>query len=100
MNPADHTTEAVDWNGTGEHSRTSKQSGQERGMRGGCVLARLIVKRTLAWARETNGGVDAVPFRGPMAINDLRQSSPVYVPRTWRFCEESELTHSVESRYS
>jgi len=43
---------------------------------------------------------DAIPLRGPMAINHLRQGSPVYVPRTWRFFTESELTHTVKSRHS
>ncbi len=69
-------------------------------VRSGEGIADLIDARTVARFRVTDEGLDAIPLRGPMAINHLRQGSPVYVPRTWRFYEESELTHTVESRYS
>ena len=69
-------------------------------VRSGDGIADLIDMRTVARIRVTDGGLDVVPLRGPMAINHLRQGSPVYVPRTWRFFKDSELTHTVESRYS
>jgi len=59
----------------------------------------LTEMRTVARFRVTDEGLDAVPLRGPMAVNHLRQGSPVYVPRTWRFYKEGELTHTVESKY-
>jgi len=34
-----------------------------------------------------------------MAIGHLRRGSPVYVPRTWRFYEDGELTDTVEAGY-
>jgi len=34
-----------------------------------------------------------------MAIGHLRGGSPVYVPRTWRFYKEGELTDTVEATY-
>jgi len=68
-------------------------------VRSGEGIADLIEMRAVAWIRVTDEGLDAVPLRGPMAINHLRQGSPVYVPRTWRFYEESGLTHTVDSRY-
>lgn len=67
-------------------------------VRSGDGVADLIDARTVARFRVTDEGLDAIPLRGPMAINHLRQGSPVYVPRTWRFYKESELTHTVESR--
>jgi hypothetical protein len=69
-------------------------------MRSGDGIADLIAMRTVGRVRVTDEGIDAIPLRGPMAINHLRQGSPVYVPRTWRFYTESELTHTVESRYT
>jgi ABC-type polysaccharide/polyol phosphate transport system ATPase subunit len=69
-------------------------------VRSGEGIADLIDMRTVARFRVTDEGLDAVPLRGPMAINHLRQGSPVYVPRTWRFYKGSELTHTVESKYS
>jgi hypothetical protein len=69
-------------------------------VRSGDGIADLIEMRTVARIRVTDQGLDAIPLRGPMAVNHLRQGSPVYVPRTWRFFTESELTHTVESKYS
>jgi hypothetical protein len=57
----------------------------------------LIERRIVGQLRVTDEGLDAIPMRGPMAIGHLRRGSPVYVPRTWRFYEEGELTHTVES---
>jgi ABC-type polysaccharide/polyol phosphate transport system ATPase subunit len=68
-------------------------------VRSGEGIADLIDMRTVARFRVTDEGLDAIPLRGPMAINHLRQGSPVYVPRTWRFLTGNELTHIVESRY-
>jgi hypothetical protein len=50
--------------------------------------------RTAARFTVIEEGLDA------MAINHPRQSSPNYVPRTWRLYKESDLTHTVEPRYS
>lgn len=59
----------------------------------------LTAIRTVARLRVTDEGLDAIPLRGPMAVNHLRQGAPVYVPRTWRFYQEGELTDTVESSY-
>jgi ABC-type polysaccharide/polyol phosphate transport system ATPase subunit len=67
-------------------------------VRSGDGIANLIDMRTVARFRVTDEGLDAVPLRGPMAVNHLRQGSPVYVPRTWRFYKEGELTHTIEAR--
>lgn len=69
-------------------------------VRSGDGIANLVDIRTVAHFRVTDEGLDAVPLRGPMAVNHLRQGAPVYVPRTWRFYIEGELTHTVESSYS
>ena len=59
----------------------------------------LTEMRTVARFRVTDEGLDAIPLRGPMAVNHLRQGAPVYVPRTWRFYSEGALTHTVKSTY-
>ena len=69
-------------------------------VRSGDGIADLIEMKTVARIRVTDQGLDAIPLRGPMAINHLKQGSPVYVPRTWRFFTENKLTDTVESRYS
>jgi hypothetical protein len=56
--------------------------------------------RIVAWFRVTDEQLDKVPLHGPMALNHLRQGSPVYLPRTWRFYNGNELTHTVESKYN
>ncbi len=68
-------------------------------VRSGEGIADLIDRRTVARFRVTDDGIDAIPLRGPMALTHLRRGSPVYVPRTWRFYKEGELTHTVESGY-
>ena len=68
-------------------------------VRSGEGIADLIDRRTVARFRVTDEGIDAIPLRGPMALTHLRRGSPVYVPRTWRFYKEGELTHTVESNY-
>ena len=68
-------------------------------VRSGEGIADLTAMRTVARIRVTDQGLDAVPLRGPMAVNHLRQGAPVYVPRTWRFYQDGELTHTVESTY-
>lgn len=79
---------------------TPKVYGVTLFVRSGDGIADLMVMRRVAWIRVTDEGLDAVALRGPMAINHLRQGSPVYVPRTWRFYKEDKRTHSVESRVS
>jgi ABC-type polysaccharide/polyol phosphate transport system ATPase subunit len=69
-------------------------------VRSGEGIADLIERRTVARIRVTDEGIDAIPLRGPMALTHLRRGSPVYVPRTWRFYKDGELTHTVESGYS
>lgn len=69
-------------------------------VRSGEGITDLIEPRIVARVRVTDEGLDAVPLRGPMALTHLRRGSPVYVPRTWRFYEDGELTDTVESRFS
>jgi NAD dependent epimerase/dehydratase family len=69
-------------------------------VRSGGGIANIIDMRTVARIRVTDEGIDSIPLRAPMVTNHLRQGSPVYVPWTWGFHKESELTHTVESRYS
>jgi ABC-type polysaccharide/polyol phosphate transport system ATPase subunit len=69
-------------------------------VRSGEGIADLIDSEIVARIRVLDEGLDAVPLRGPMAIGHLRRGSPVYVPRTWRFYKEGELTDTVESTYS
>ena len=66
-------------------------------IRSGDGVAEMIQTRTVLRVRVTDDNLDAIPLRGPMAINHLRQCSPVYVPRTWRFYKDGELTETVES---
>jgi hypothetical protein len=67
-------------------------------VRSGEGIANLIEMRTVARVRVTDDGLDAVPLRGPMAVNHLRQGAPVYAPRMWRFFKDGELTDVVESK--
>ncbi|MBN2374030.1 ABC transporter ATP-binding protein [bacterium] len=48
-------------------------------------IADLTTMRTVANFRITDEHIEQVPLLGPMAVNHLRQGSPVYIPRTWRF---------------
>ena len=66
-------------------------------VRSGEGIADLVPMRTVVRFRVTDEGLDAVPLRGPMAVNHLRQGSPIYTPRTWQFYEDEVLTHTVES---
>ena len=68
-------------------------------VRSGEGIADLTRRRFVAQVRVTDEGLDAVPLEGPMAIGHLRRGSPVYVPRTWRFYKEGELTDTVEATY-
>jgi len=63
-------------------------------------ITNLTTTRIAAWFRVTDEQLDKVPLHGPMALNHLRQGSPVYLPRTWRFYNGNELTHTVESKYN
>src|SRR5262249_49942052 len=47
-------------------------------------VADIVPMRTYAVFRISEHGLDRWPLKGPMAINHLRQGSPVYVRRTWR----------------
>jgi ABC-type polysaccharide/polyol phosphate transport system ATPase subunit len=69
-------------------------------VRSGEGIANLIEMRTVTRFRVTDEGLDAIPLRGPMAVNHLRQGAPVYVPRTWRFYKDGEPTDTVESAFS
>ena len=69
-------------------------------VRSGKGIADLIDMKAVAHFRVADEAIDAILLRGPMAINHLRQGSPAYVPLASWFDEESELTHTVESRYS
>ena len=69
-------------------------------VRSGEGIADLIERKFVAQVRVTDERLDAVPLRGPMAIGHLRRGSPVYVPRTWRFYQEGELTDTVEAGFS
>ena len=68
-------------------------------VRSGEGIADLTRRRFVAQVRVTDEGLDAVPLEGPMAIGHLRRGSPVYVPRTWRFYKEDELTDTIEATY-
>src|SRR5262249_55250514 len=54
-------------------------------VRSGEGIADVMTMRTVARFRITDERLNCVPLRGPMAVNHLRQGSPVYVPRTWHF---------------
>ena len=54
-------------------------------VRSGEGIADITTMRTVARFRITDEQLHRVPMRGPMALNHLRQGSPVYVPRTWHF---------------
>ena len=64
-------------------------------------VADLTTMRTVAHFRITDEQLDRVPLHGPMAVNHLRQGSPVYVPRTWRFWDDDgEQTCTLEANYN
>jgi len=69
-------------------------------VRSGEGIADLTTMRTVASFRITDEQLHSVPLRGPMALNHLRQGSPVYVPRTWHFYndhdDESVTTIKIE----
>jgi hypothetical protein len=62
----------------------------------------LTTMRTVAQFRITDENLDRVPLRGPMAVNHLRQGSPVYIPRTWRFYngDGAEPVATIEAGYT
>ncbi len=56
--------------------------------------------RVYASFRVTDASIDRIPLRGPMAVNLMRQGSPVYVPREWRFYDAAgTLTGTLESSF-
>jgi lipopolysaccharide transport system ATP-binding protein len=63
-------------------------------------VADIIHMDTYARFRVTDAGLSAISMDGPMALNHLRQGSPIYVPRTWRFYSGNELTSTLESSYN
>jgi len=60
----------------------------------------ITTMRTVAQFRITDEKLDRVTLHGPMALNHLRQGSPVYFPRVWRFYSDNELTCTLESNYN
>jgi len=54
-------------------------------VRGSEGVVDLTTMRTVAKFRVTDEQLEHVHLNGPMAVNHLRQGSPVYVPRTWSF---------------
>jgi len=48
-------------------------------------IADIVPMRTYAVFQVSDHDLGHWPLRGPMAINHLRQGSPVYVRRTWHF---------------
>jgi ABC-type polysaccharide/polyol phosphate transport system ATPase subunit len=68
-------------------------------VRSGDGIADLIERRFVTQFRVTDERLETVPLAGPMAIGHLRRGSPVYVPRTWRFYSNGELTQTVEATY-
>ena len=61
----------------------------------------LTTMRTVAQFRITDEQLDRVPLRGPMAVNHMRQGSPVYVSRTWSFYngQDPEPVATIEAGY-
>ncbi|HPI91486.1 MAG TPA: polysaccharide ABC transporter ATP-binding protein [Deltaproteobacteria bacterium] len=68
-------------------------------VRSGDGIADISTMRTVANFRITDDHLDKIPLVGPMAMNHIRQGSPVYLPRTWRFYSGKTLIQTVESRY-
>jgi ABC-type polysaccharide/polyol phosphate transport system ATPase subunit len=68
-------------------------------VRSGDGIADITAMRIVARFRITDDELDAIPLIGPMALNHLRQGSPVYLPRTWRFYTGTTLLHTLESNY-
>jgi hypothetical protein len=68
--------------------------------RSGEGICDLMRMRTVAYLRVTDENLDAVPLKGPMAVNHLRQGSPVYIERTWKFYngDRTALLKTVEGR--
>lgn len=50
----------------------------------------LATMRKVARFRVTDEQLGRVPLGGPMAVNHLRQGSPVYLPHTWHFYSDGE----------
>jgi ABC-type polysaccharide/polyol phosphate transport system ATPase subunit len=64
-------------------------------------IADVTTMRTVAQFRITNEHLTRVPLRGPMAVNHLRQGSPVYVTRSWHFYNghDSKPVATIEAGY-
>ncbi len=61
--------------------------------------ADLCPERTYATFRVSDEALDRIPMRGPYALNHLRQGSPLYLAREWKFYDKKgALTNIVESR--
>jgi energy-coupling factor transporter ATP-binding protein EcfA2 len=65
-------------------------------------IADLTTMRTVTQFRVTDEHLARVPLRGPMAVNHLRQGSPVYVPRTWHFYNghDNKPVTTIEAGYA
>ncbi len=66
-------------------------------VRSGEGIADLIETRNVARFRVTDEGIDAVPLRGPMAVEPPATRGARLRPRTWRFYKDGALTDTVES---
>jgi hypothetical protein len=68
-------------------------------VRSGDGIADITTMRIVAKFRITDQKLDKIPLIGPMALNHVRQGSPVYVPRTWKFYANNTLINTLESKY-
>jgi len=68
-------------------------------VRSGEGIADITTMRSVAQFRITDERLNQIPMRGPMALNHLRQGSPVYLPRIWRFYNGNELVFTLKSNY-
>ena len=62
-------------------------------------IADITTMRTVAQFRITDENLDKIPMQGPMALNHLRQGSPVYLTHTWKFYNKHEHVGFLDSRY-
>ncbi|RJP75602.1 MAG: ABC transporter ATP-binding protein [Desulfobacteraceae bacterium] len=60
-------------------------------------IANLFNMRTVAWFRITDENIEKISLKGPMALNHIRQGSPIYLNRTWKFYRDGQLTDMIEA---
>lgn len=70
-------------------------------VRSGEGICDVSITRTIAQFRITDDRLERVPLRGPMAVNHMRQGSPVYFPRIWKFYDGDGITllKKIEAGY-